>query len=101
MARIRISKTGAEIQCSPAISILNALMREGVSIQHKCGGKTECGTCRVRITDGHRFLSPIRDRERIRLEALGNPKNVRLSCQTYAFGDIEIEIVLPVEDRSG
>ena len=97
MAKIRLLGTELELTISPAISILNTLMREGISIQHKCGGKTQCGTCRVRIVEGHNFLSPIQEREQIRLDALGNPEDVRLACQTHVFGDITIEILLPTE----
>ena len=97
MAKIWLLDSEVALPISPAISILNTLMREGISIQHKCGGKTQCGTCRVRIVEGYRFLSPIQEREQIRLDALGNPDDVRLACQTHAFGDITIEILLPTD----
>lgn len=94
MASIKILNTGQVVQASAAISILNTLQREGVAIKHVCGGKAQCGTCRYKIVEGERFLSPMNEREKTRLEALGNPENVRLACQTYAFGDISIEIIL-------
>jgi ferredoxin len=94
MASIRIQNTGQVVKASAAISILNTLMREGVQIKHVCGGKALCGTCRFRVIDGHRFLSPVKEREQMRLDALGNPKDVRLACQTHTFGDITIEIIL-------
>ncbi len=95
MAYIRILNSGAIVKTSAAISILNTLQREGVAIKHVCGGKAVCGTCRCKVVEGEQYLSPIKERERIRLEALGNPPQVRLACQTYTFGDITIEIVLP------
>ena len=94
MASITVQNTGQVVQASAAISILNTLMRSDVNIMHVCGGKAQCGTCRFRIVEGHRFLSPIKERERVRLEAVGNPKDVRLACQTHTFGDITIEILL-------
>ena len=94
MASIQIQNTGEVVQTSAAISVLNSLMRAGVRINHVCGGKAICGTCRYRVVAGHEFISPIRERERIRLDALGNPKDVRLACQSYTFGDITIEIIL-------
>ena len=97
MAEIRIVGSNDVLDGSPAISILNTLSREGVPIQHVCGGKAQCGTCRIRVIEGHKNLSPINERERIRLQAIGNPKDVRLACQTYAFGDITIEILLSRE----
>ena len=94
MAGILVKNTGQVIETSAAISVLNSLMRNGVQIKHVCGGKAQCGTCRYKVLKGAEFLSPIRPSERIRLDALGNPENVRLGCQSYTFGDIEIEILL-------
>jgi len=94
VASIRIVNTGETVRASAAVSILNTLMREGVAIQHVCGGKAQCGTCRFRVVEGARYLSPITERERVRLAALGNPEHVRLACQTHTFGDIAIEILL-------
>ena len=94
MASIRILNTGKTVKTSAAVSILNTLMREGVAVKHVCGGKAQCGTCRFRIVEGEKYLSPVTDRERVRLEALGGMEKVRLACQTYAFGDITIEILL-------
>ena len=94
MAHIRVLNRSAVVRTSAAISILNALQREGVAIKHLCGGKAICGTCRFKVVEGAQYLSPIKERERLRLEALGNPPGVRLACQTYTFGDIAIEIVL-------
>jgi ferredoxin len=82
------------VQTSAAVSILNTLQREGVQIKHVCGGKAICGTCRFKVIEGEEYLSPVREREAIRLKALGNPEKVRLACQTFTFGDISIEIVL-------
>lgn len=94
MVRIRVLNTGDVVEGSAAISILNALQRAGIRIKHVCGGKAVCGTCRFRVVEGEKNLSPIKEREATRLKALGNPERVRLACQTYAFGDISIEIVL-------
>ena len=94
MATIRIKNTGEVVRTSAAISILNSLLREGAAIRHVCGGKAQCGTCRFKIVDGEQYLSPVNEKEQIRLNALGNPDKVRLACQTYAFGDISIEIIL-------
>lgn len=94
MPNITVRNTGQTIQTTAAVSILNTLLREGVKIKHVCGGKTQCGTCRIRVIEGHQTLSPILERERIRLDALGTPKDVRLACQTHTYGDITIDIIL-------
>ena len=94
MASIRIINTGDVVKASAAVSILNTLLREGKSIKHVCGGKAQCGTCRIKVVEGERYLSPVTERERIRLDAFGNPEHVRLACQTHTFGDITIEVLL-------
>ena len=60
MPTLTIINDGTVIETSAAVSILNALLRNGTDIQHRCGGKAVCGTCRVRIVDGAKFLSPMR-----------------------------------------
>ncbi len=93
MARIRIlSSVPQAVETTPVVSILNALTREGVKLRHDCGGKALCGTCRVRVVSGAATLSPIGERERVRLTAVGASENERLACQTYAFRDVEIEV---------
>jgi ferredoxin len=104
MARIKIANrkgaggSPAEIDSSPAISILNSLLIAGVSIRHDCGGKALCGTCAVRVLAGGKGLSPLGQREAERLAAggrldAGEPAGFRLACQARAARDAEISIV--------
>lgn len=95
MATITIKNTGAIVEASPAVSILNNLLQSDISISHVCGGKAQCGTCRIEIIEGEQYLSPVTKEERIRLAKFGNPEHARLACQTYSYGDIIIRIVLP------
>jgi len=84
---------------SPAISILNTLLRNGVPISHLCGGKAVCGTCRIKILEGEENLSPMQEAERVRLTSgtgkQDPPPHTRLACQSYARGDITIKILAP------
>jgi ferredoxin len=81
-----------ELDCRPAFSILNHLLGAGVRIRHDCGGKALCGTCRCRPEAPPGALSPIGERERLRLEAVGAEGGERLACQTYARGRVRIEL---------
>jgi ferredoxin len=80
------------VETSPTVSLLNALVRAGVRIRHDCGGKALCGTCRVRVVSGAGALSPVGERERERLDAVGASAGERLACQAHAFRDVEIEL---------
>ncbi len=101
MARIIVEgEPRKEIETSPAVSLLNALLRNGVRISHLCGGRARCGTCRVRILEGERFLSPMGEEERIRLTERGPlPEHVRLACQSYTWGTIVIRVLAPGPPR--
>jgi len=80
-----------------AESILTSLLKAGRPIRHDCGGKALCGTCRVRVQEGGRSLSPPSERELSRLAAAGAGPEERLACQAHAARDAEIEAVLPLE----
>lgn len=98
-ARLHVGNAVRELPLSAATSVLNALVKDGVSIRHLCGGKARCGTCRV-IVLGEREgpgLSPLGDEERLRLEAVGAGGAERLACRLYAARDIELR----VPDRAG
>ena len=94
MGTIRITgnKIDHTLPANPAVSLLNTLLAEGIVLPHHCGGRAMCGQCRIRIVSGERKLSPVRPRERERLDALGLPPDYRLACQTHAAGDIVISI---------
>jgi ferredoxin len=53
-----------------------------------CGGRAQCGKCAVRIVRGVEYLTKKRA-----VEAIGADTDVRLACQTYTRGDVEIEIL--------
>ncbi|MBL8965433.1 MAG: (2Fe-2S)-binding protein [Spirochaetaceae bacterium] len=84
------------IPTSAALTLLVALQRGGLRHRSDCGGKALCGTCRVRVLAGGDGLSPMTERERARLEAVGEPLDgsVRLACQARAARDAEIQAIL-------
>jgi adenylate cyclase len=92
VATIRVEGTGQTVEASPAVSVLNALLRGGVDIRHDCGGKAICGTCRIRVAEGSQGLSPRSARETDRLAAAGAAPDERLACQTYCARNAEISI---------
>jgi adenylate cyclase len=90
---IRIKGREEAISSSPAISILNLLQRNGIPIQTICGGRARCGRCLIRILAGAEGMNKKNQRELTRLQALNAGQDMRLACQSYARGDIEIEII--------
>ena len=104
MAKIRIANREdenglpAELDASPAVSILNSLLIAGVRIRHDCGGKALCGTCAVRVLSGAAGLSPVESLEAGRLAAGGRPGDFRLACQARAAREATIEIASQARD---
>lgn len=124
MSRIRLSapdRPPADFEASPVYSVLVAAQRSGVPLRHDCGGKAQCGTCRVKVLSGR--LSPMGERERLRLEAVGaltrqaagkgpvasadraDGDNAtgpvyRLACQSRPGSDLELEAVLALEQKA-
>lgn len=107
MARIRIANRKgddglpAELEASPAVSILNSLLGAGVRIRHDCGGRAICGTCAVRVLSGASGLSPVQPLEAGRLAAGGRPAGFRLACQARAAREATIEIASQAGDDGG
>jgi len=90
---IRIKGSAEPIESSPAVSILNLLQRNGVAVQSLCGGRARCGRCMIRIRKGADRLNKKNEREAVRLRTMNAGEQMRLACQSYTRGDIEIEIV--------
>jgi ferredoxin len=87
------SSPARSLTARPAFSLLNTLLAGGEAIPHDCGGKAQCGTCRVRVLAGGERLSRPRENELLRLGAVGAGGNERLACQTYATREVDLEIV--------
>jgi ferredoxin len=98
MASIRIFGRPEIFQTNITTSILNVLLKNQFPIETLCGGRASCGRDLIRIRSGAQFVSPRRERETRRLEALateGEPSgpDMRLACQSYVRGDVEIEVI--------
>jgi ferredoxin len=98
MPSIRIHGRPEVFPCNLTTSILNTLLKNGFPIETICGGRAGCGRDIVRVVSGSRYLSPLREPEARRLAALareGQPAgpDMRLACQAYVRGDVEIEVI--------
>jgi len=92
---IQVKGRSAAISSNPAISLLNLLQRNGIPIETICGGRAQCGRCLVRILRGAETMNKKNQVEIDRLAALNAKEDMRLACQSYTHGDIEIEIMNP------
>lgn len=72
-------------------TILRAAKQGRFALQHRCGGKAQCTTCKV-IIDNQDGISEPQDIEIMRLGEDSIEKGMRLSCQTKVHGSVEAQI---------
>lgn len=90
---IIINKEGYElttISCSEQESLLEALLRQGISYRNECSGRGTCGKCSIRLLDGTLEITPS-DRKRLTQQQL--TEGYRLACKAYPRQDCTIALV--------
>lgn len=75
-------KSEHEVMAAKGEHLLEVALRNGVNIEHACGGVCACSTCHVYIEQGMDALSEATEMEEDRVEeAPAIQINSRLSCQ--------------------
>jgi 2Fe-2S ferredoxin len=95
MPVITIQPSGKTIITAEGSRLLDAIVASGESIQHKCDGKAECGSCHIFIQEGRKSVSKIQRAEHEKLDSLiGVGSKSRLACQVMLGNeDISIELL--------
>ncbi|MDA8453458.1 ISC system 2Fe-2S type ferredoxin [Acidovorax sp. GBBC 3334] len=85
---------GAEVSAVPGTSICEALLDNGIKIEHACDMSCACTTCHVIVREGSASLNEAEEEEEDLLDrAWGLEPQSRLSCQAIlAQSDVIIEI---------
>ena len=85
---------GKTIAAAPGTSICEALLENGVEIEHACDMSCACTTCHVIVKEGFESLGEAEESEEDLLDrAWGLTSQSRLSCQAIVAGkDLVIEI---------
>ncbi|HEY8976772.1 MAG TPA: ISC system 2Fe-2S type ferredoxin [Burkholderiaceae bacterium] len=85
---------GKTIEAAPGTSVCEALLENGVEIEHACDMSCACTTCHVIVREGFDSLNEAEDTEEDLLDrAWGLTAQSRLSCQAIvAAKDLVIEI---------
>ena len=85
---------GAVLDAAPGSSICEALLDNGIEIEHACEMSCACTTCHVVVREGFNSLETAEDSEEDMLDkAWGLEATSRLSCQAkVADEDLVIEI---------
>lgn len=72
-------------------SLLVTSINHQIPHLHECGGRGRCTTCRVRILEGAKHLSPKTKIERETSFARKWDPSIRLACQTYPRGSVKLQ----------
>lgn len=85
---------GAEINVTPGTSICEALLDNGIQIEHACDMSCACTTCHIVVREGFKSLNEMDENEEDLLDrAWGLEPDSRLSCQAIvAQKDLVVEI---------
>lgn len=85
---------GDSIEAAPGTSICEALLENGIAIEHACEMSCACTTCHVVVKQGYNSLGePDESEEDLLDRAWGLTPTSRLSCQAIlANEDVTIEI---------
>jgi adenylate cyclase len=98
MSSVRFLPEGETIIMEGKKAISDIALSGGISIPYACGKTGRCSTCRCSITNGLSHLSARTNAEQRIAEKMGFGPDVRLACQTFVNGDVE---VLPlITDKS-
>lgn len=90
-----ICPQGATIDAAPGISICDAVLQNGINIEHACEKACACTTCHVIVRTGFASLGTAEEKEEDLLDkAWGLEPQSRLSCQAKV-GDTELVIEIP------
>jgi 2Fe-2S ferredoxin len=86
---------GAELTISAGTSICEALLENGIAIEHACDMSCACTTCHVIVREGLASLNPAEETEEDLLDrAWGLEPNSRLSCQAI-LGQKDVVVEIP------
>lgn len=85
---------GKTVEAQPGTSICEALLENGIEIEHACEMSCACTTCHVIVREGFNSLGEMDESEEDLLDrAWGLEPNSRLSCQAIvAQKDLVVEI---------
>ncbi|MCQ9375055.1 ISC system 2Fe-2S type ferredoxin [Methyloversatilis sp. XJ19-13] len=88
LPHVELCPDGAVFDAEPGTTICDALLANGIEIEHACEKSCACTTCHVVVREGFRSLVPAEDLEEDLLDkAWGLEPNSRLSCQAGVAGE--------------
>ncbi|MGL6079556.1 ISC system 2Fe-2S type ferredoxin [Methyloversatilis discipulorum] len=95
LPHVELCPEGAVIEAAPGTTICDALLANGVEIEHACEKSCACTTCHVVVREGFNSLEAAEELEEDLLDkAWGLEPNSRLSCQAEV-ADTPLVVEIP------
>ncbi len=95
LPHVELCPEGTVIDAAPGTSICDALLDNGIEIEHACEKSCACTTCHVVIREGFKSLEPAEETEEDLLDkAWGLEATSRLSCQAVV-GETPLVVEIP------
>ncbi|MBK7660533.1 MAG: ISC system 2Fe-2S type ferredoxin [Betaproteobacteria bacterium] len=86
---------GAVLEVDPGLSLCDALLANGIEIEHACEKSCACTTCHVIVREGFAALDPATEKEDDLLDkAWGLELTSRLACQARV-GTTALTVEIP------
>lgn len=85
--KVKFLPSNIEDECQPNENIFKLAQRLNVPIPTACGGKGNCGLCRIKIEGGEDCLNKLTKAEIKHLGNVYHINKVRLSCQSKCVKD--------------
>ncbi len=94
LPHVELCPQGKVIQADTGVALIEALLGNGIEIEHACEKSCACTTCHVVIREGFNSLNPAEELEEDMLDkAWGVEPTSRLSCQAIVRDkDLVVEI---------
>ncbi len=94
LPHVEFCPQGSQIEAPRGTSVCEALLENGIAIEHACDMSCACTTCHVVVREGFASLGEMDESEEDLLDrAWGLEPNSRLACQALlSNADITIEI---------
>lgn len=82
LPHVELCPDGSVLEAAPGTTICDALLENGIDIEHACEKSCACTTCHVIVREGFSSLNTAEDEEEDLLDkAWGLEPQSRLSCQ--------------------
>jgi 2Fe-2S ferredoxin len=96
LPHVELCPDGAVLDVQAGKSLCDALLENGIEIEHACEKSCACTTCHVVVREGFETLTSAEDEEEDLLDkAWGLEPTSRLSCQAVMPADTDLVIEIP------